>query len=82
MTNTTTNTMTTTNATQGQATAENFKLWSRHAKTLDLDGLRYVIRDCEKAALAMNGWNEERELFYLDQSFTYLDELWRRKNDS
>ena len=82
MDNAMTNTMTNTNATQGQATAENFKLWSRHAKTLDLVGLRYVIRDCEKAAYAMKGWNEGRELFYLDQSFTYLDELWRRKNDS
>jgi hypothetical protein len=60
------------------ASAQDFALWERKAKTLSPDSLRYVIADCHSAAQAMKGWNPEREGFYLDQAHTYQHELMKR----
>ena len=60
------------------ATAEDFKNWSKNAKSLDIDGLRYVIEDCRQASEAMKGWNPVKELYYRDQMLTYCDALKKR----
>jgi hypothetical protein len=60
------------------ATAEDFKKWEREAKKLSIDSLRYVIKDCLDAALAMKGWNPTREGFYIDQASTFSQELKKR----
>ena len=60
------------------ATASDFQRWEDHAKTLDSYSLRYIIRDCRKAAQCMRGFNPVREGYYEDQAFTYADEYHRR----
>lgn len=57
------------------ATAEDFKKWEEHAKTLSKESLEYVISDCRAAKEAMSGWNPNRENYYADQSMTYSQEL-------
>ncbi len=52
--------------------------WEATAKAADIHGLRYMILDCRAAANAMKDHNPEREGFYIDQAFTYSDELRRR----
>jgi len=52
--------------------------WEAHAKTCDVDALRHVINDCWTAAIAMRSHNPEKEGFYMDQAYTYSDELRRR----
>jgi hypothetical protein len=63
------------------ATPADFDRWEAHAKTLDLHSLRYVIRDCHKAAANMSGWNPHREGYYLDQASSYGMELTRRNRE-
>ena len=60
------------------ATANDFAKWEREAKRLDIESLRYVVKDCQEAAQAMRGWNPEREGFYLDQASTFGQELTKR----
>lgn len=60
------------------ATAKQFAEWEARAKTLPVDALKYVMRDCKQAMQAMRGHNEERECFYADQAMTFGDELRRR----
>jgi hypothetical protein len=57
------------------ATAQDFTKWARQAKTLSIESLRYVIKDCKDAENAMRGWNPEREGFYADQCMTFQSEL-------
>ena len=59
------------------ATAQDFIKWEAHAKTLDENSLRFIIKDCRDAEIAMRGWNVERENYYADQGFTYADALRR-----
>jgi hypothetical protein len=61
------------------ATAEDFKKWEAHAKTLSKESLEYVISDCRAAKKAMHGWNPNRENYYADQAMTYSQELRKRK---
>lgn len=60
------------------ATPADFAKWEAHAKTLDTYALRYTIEDCQQAAKNMQGFNPEREGFYLDQASTYGMEYTRR----
>ncbi len=60
------------------ATAKEFTEWTAKAKTLSVDSLRYVVRDCRNAEQAMRGHNPERECYYADQAMTFGDELRRR----
>jgi hypothetical protein len=41
--------------------------------------LLYAARDCRQAEAAMRGWNAIAEGRYIDDSFTYGDELRRRR---
>ena len=61
------------------ATSTDFAKWTRHAKTCDVDALRFIVADCREAMIASRGWNPDREGFYADQMFTYGDELRRRE---
>lgn len=60
------------------ATAEDFARWTAHAKTCNDEQLKYIIQDCRDAEQAMKEWNPERESYYADQGFTYVDEARRR----
>jgi hypothetical protein len=60
------------------ATANDFAKWEREAKRLDIESLRYVVKDCKEAAQAMRGWNPDREGYYLDQASTFGQELTKR----
>jgi hypothetical protein len=62
----------------GGATAEQFNTWEEHAKTCCEDSLQYIIKDATRAKEAMQGWNPEKENYYADCAFTYIDELQRR----
>jgi hypothetical protein len=61
------------------ATAEDFTRWEQHAKECTSASLHYIAKDCFAAAAAMKGGNPVKEGYYLDQSYTYGDELRRRK---
>ena len=61
------------------ATAEHFAQWEQHSKTCDYHSLKYIVADCLSAAGNMKGWNPVKEGFYLDQAYTYADEIRRRK---
>lgn len=62
------------------ATATDFDKWSKHAKSVDMDSLVYIIEDCRQAREAMKGWNPIKENFYADQGMTYSQEYMRRIN--
>jgi len=62
------------------ATVENFKIWEKEAKKLSLEQLDYVIQDCLKAEESMRGWNPEKESFYADQKWTFLNEKIKRRS--
>lgn len=64
------------------ATAEQFAQWRKHAQGLTIDSLEYIVKDCAEARDAMAGHNPDRECFYADQYFTYLDELRQRRDDN
>jgi hypothetical protein len=66
------------NPTRDGATPEHFSRWEREAKLMDTYSLVFVIKDCRTAAAAMQGWNPNREGFYLDQASTFGMELTRR----
>ena len=57
------------------ATAEDFKNWSKNAKSLTVEELRHVIEDCRQASEAMKGWNPVKEMYYRDQMLTYSEAL-------
>ena len=71
----------TTLCTQQFATPEHFERWESHAKTCDMYTLKYIIKDCQSAAVNMKGWNPIREGFYLDQAATYGMEITRRNRE-
>ena len=52
--------------------------WEDHAKTCDIRALRHIITDCRNAANAMRNHNPEKEGYYMDQAWTYSDELRKR----
>jgi hypothetical protein len=52
--------------------------WETKAKASTEAELRYIIKDCREAQVAMQGWNAEREGFYSDQAATFAMELNRR----
>jgi hypothetical protein len=61
------------------ATAQDFELWTRKAKQMEVSSLRYVIKDCHNAARAMATHPQpNREGYYIDQALTYEAELNRR----
>lgn len=63
------------------ATSQDFIFWTKKAKTLSEDSLRYVINDCSLAAKAMATHPQpNRESYYIDQGLTFADELKRREN--
>lgn len=63
------------------ATPEHFTRWEEHAKMCDAYTLKYIIKDCQKAAEAMRGHNPIREGYYIDQACTYGMELTRRNRE-
>ena len=61
------------------ATAADFARWEALAKAMSVEALIYTVRDCSRAAAAMEGWNPNREGYYRDQGATYYQELQRRR---
>lgn len=61
------------------ATATDFQAWETRALTMTDAELLYTVRDCQKAAEAMKGFNPDREGYYIDQACTYGMELTRRR---
>lgn len=62
-----------------EATVKNFQDWEKEAKTLSLEQLNFVIQDCVKAEESMRGWNPQKESFYADQKWTFLNEKLKRE---
>ena len=60
------------------ATANDFNKWEDHAKSVDLDALKYIVGDCASARDAMKGWNPEKENYYQDMCLTYSHEIYMR----
>lgn len=60
------------------ATPEDFATWEARAKSMTTAALFYTVKDCQRAAEAMRGFNPVREGFYSDQASTYGMELTRR----
>ena len=52
--------------------------WANHAKSCGTDALLHIIKDCRTAADAMRSHNPEKEGYYMDQAWTYSDELRKR----
>ncbi len=61
------------------ATAEDFKKWEAKAASMTSAELLYTIKDCKKVA---DCWDQDQMVqgFYLDQCYTFADELARRRN--
>jgi len=62
------------------ATAEEFNKWEKDAKHRTIDELKFIVKDCAEAELAMRGWNAVKENYYADQRMTYGSELRKRLN--
>lgn len=60
------------------ATAADFAFWETQAKAMSDSALIFTIKDCFKAAKAMEGWNPVKEGFYRDQGCTYHKEYMNR----
>lgn len=60
------------------ATSADFAAWEARAETMTEDALRYTVKDCREAELAMRGHNPIREAFYSDQACTYFMVMKRR----
>ena len=62
-----------------EATVTDFQKWEKEAKKLSLEQLNHVIQDCQKAEESMRGWNPQKENFYADQKWTFLNEKLKRE---
>ena len=59
-------------------TAATFANWTAKAADMTIEGLRYSINDCRKAAEAARGWDAAGEGKYMDELSVYLTEVNKR----
>lgn len=59
-------------------TAATFANWTAKAADMTIEGLRYSINDCRKAAEAARGWDAAGEGKYMDELSIYLAEMNQR----